>query len=70
VGGLLLTGPERRRLAAVWGLPGMVVGGGLLGAGIDHLLGTAPWGILLLGAAGFGGAVLQLLRAPGADDER
>lgn len=54
---------DQRRLAGAWALPGMTIGGGVLGALIDTAFDTGPWGTIGLAAAGFVGAVVQLLRA-------
>lgn len=42
-----------------------VVVGGLLGAGIDRLLHTGPYGMLLFGAAGFFAGIRDILRRMG-----
>ena len=59
---------DQRRLAGVWSLPGMTLGGGVLGAGLDRWLGTTPWITIGLAGAGFAAAVAQLLRAPPGGD--
>jgi len=52
-----------RAVAFASALPAACLAGGLLGAGLDHLVGSGPWmtvgGVLL----GFGGGVFQLLRS-------
>lgn len=56
--------PPGRRVALVWGLPGSVIGGALLGALLDRALGSSPWGTLGVALLAFAGIVVQLLRAP------
>lgn len=43
---------------------GVVVGTGL-GWGIDHVLGTTPWGLIVFMLLGFAAAVMNVLRASG-----
>jgi len=42
-----------------------VVVGGLIGFGIDKLLHTSPWGVLVFGALGFAAGVRDVLRRIG-----
>lgn len=56
--------PPGRRVALVWGLPGSVIGGAVIGALIDRALDTSPWATLGLAVLSFAGIVVQLLRAP------
>ena len=39
--------------------------GAALGFGFDYLLGTSPWGLIVLFMLGFGAAVLNVMRAVG-----
>lgn len=43
---------------------GVLVGAGL-GWGIDYLLGTAPWGMIIFLLLGFGASVVNMMRAAG-----
>ncbi|ACA21177.1 conserved hypothetical proteinn [Methylobacterium sp. 4-46] len=42
-----------------------VVAGGLLGWGLDRLLGTKPWGMIVLVILGFAAGVLNVMRVSG-----
>ena len=42
-----------------------VIVGGALGWGVDKLLGTAPWGMIVLLLAGFVAGVLTVMRSAG-----
>jgi len=44
-----------------------VVVGGLIGFGIDRLLHTSPWGVLVFGALGFAAGVRDVLRRISGD---
>jgi ATP synthase protein I len=44
-------------------LVGAIVVGGLIGDGLDRLLGTLPWLFLLLFVHGFAAGILNILRA-------
>ena len=43
---------------------GVLVGAGL-GWGIDHLFGTAPWGMIVFLLLGFGAGIINMMRAAG-----
>jgi ATP synthase protein I len=55
-----------------------VVVGGAIGWGIDRLLGTSPWGLIVFLLLGFAAGVLTVLRSaglvnqgpPGPDDRK
>jgi ATP synthase protein I len=55
-------------------LSGELVGGGVVGAGIgwglDHWLGTSPWGLIVFVLLGFAAGVLNVMRAAGVVRER
>jgi ATP synthase protein I len=55
-------------------LAGELVGGAVVGAGIgygiDRLLGTGPWGLIVLVMLGFAGGVLTAMRSAGVIPER
>jgi ATP synthase protein I len=48
---------------------GVAVGAGL-GLGLDYLLGTSPWGFIVLVLLGFAGGVLTVMRSAGVIPER
>ena len=48
---------------------GVLVGAGL-GWGIDRLLGTAPWGMIVLLLLGFGAGIANMMRAAGEGRRR
>ena len=58
-----------RQLAIATELPfvlvATVVVGGLVGAGIDRLLHTSPWGLLVFGALGLAAGVRDVIRRMG-----
>jgi len=62
-------GGVSRQVAVATELPivlvACVVVGGLLGAGLDRLLHTSPWGLLVGGAVGLGTGVRDVLRRVG-----
>lgn len=43
---------------------GVLVGAGL-GWGVDYLLGTSPWGMIVFLLLGFGASIVNMLRAAG-----
>ena len=43
---------------------GVIVGAGI-GLGLDYLLGTRPWGFIVLVLLGFAGGVLSVMRSAG-----
>jgi ATP synthase protein I len=48
---------------------GVIVGAGL-GLGLDYLLGSSPWGFIVLLLLGFAGGVLSVMRSAGVIPER
>jgi ATP synthase protein I len=48
---------------------GVIVGAGI-GLGVDYLLGTRPWGFIVLVLLGFAGGVLSVMRSAGVIPER
>lgn len=48
---------------------GVIVGAGI-GLGFDYLLGTSPWGFIVLVMLGFAGGVLTVMRSAGVIPER
>lgn len=42
-----------------------VLAGGLLGWGCDRLLGTKPWGLIVLLVLGFGAGIYNVMRVSG-----
>ena len=61
--------PEMRGRGMAYGmrmaaeLVGAVIGGGLIGLGLDWLLGSKPWLFLLFFVLGFAAGVLNVVRA-------
>ena len=48
---------------------GVIVGAGL-GLGLDYLLGSSPWGFIVLLLLGFAGGVLSVMRSAGVIPEQ
>ena len=48
---------------------GVIVGAGL-GLGLDYLLGSSPWGFIVLLLLGFAGGVLSVMRSAGVIPDR
>lgn len=48
---------------------GVVVGAGI-GWGLDHWLGTSPWGLIVFVLLGFAAGILNLMRAAGVVRQR
>jgi F0F1-type ATP synthase assembly protein I len=46
----------------VGAVPGYALGGALVGAGVDHVLGTGRWFTVLLLFGGFAAGIVQLFR--------
>jgi len=42
-----------------------VIAGGALGWGIDYVLGTSPWGFIVLLLLGFGAGIMNAMRSAG-----
>lgn len=47
-----------------------VIVGALIGWGIDHLLSTSPWGLIVFVLLGFTAGVVNVIRSAGAASDR
>ena len=47
-----------------------VIVGALIGWGIDHLLSTSPWGLIVFVLLGFTAGVVNVIRAAGVTPDR